>query len=139
MYRFFESSLQKISPEFEKISELPQEDAENLLKEACERFGVEKVFCFATINEVAFSEILFEKLQREALEKLSARQGEEKDEDEDGKNLLRLEMDRLKERHEKKVHEMTKKHQIEVSRLVREIADLKHELSQGRETKSTVR
>jgi hypothetical protein len=139
LYRFFESSLQKISPEFEKISELPNDEAEKLLQEACERYGVEKVFCFATINEVAFSEALYEKLQREALEKLSARQGNEKDDDDDGKNLLRLEMDRLKERHEKKVTEMTRKHQIEVSRLTREIADLKRELSQGCETKSTAR
>jgi hypothetical protein len=127
IYRFFETALEKISPEFEKISELKPEEAEQLLQDACEKFGIERVFCFVTINEVAIPEALFEKLQREALEALSAKQQNEPV-NENAESLLRVEMDRLKERHDKKISEMTRKHQIEVSRLVKEISLLKEQL-----------
>ena len=41
---------------------------------------------------------------------------------------LRGEMDRLKERHEKKIAEMTKKQQQEVQRLQRELSQLKEQV-----------
>lgn len=125
IYRFFEDSLQKISPDFEKISELTQEQADALVKEAGEKFGIEKVFCFVAINDVALPKEPFERLQREALECLSKRQEEHpNDEDAETEDRWRAEMDRLKERHEKKIAEMTKKHQQEVQRLQKQIAQL---------------
>ena len=44
-------------------------------------------------------------------------------------------MDRLKERHEKKIAEMTKKHQQEVQRLQKEISQLKAEVLNVRTAK----
>ena len=129
IYRFFEGFLEKISPEFEKITEVPAEKAEFLVKEACEKFGAEKTFCFVTINEVALPKPISEKLQRRALESLSERQKEQPaDEHEEVEERLRGEMDRLKERHEKKIAEMTKKQQQEVQRLQREISQLKEQV-----------
>ena len=140
IYRFFEQSLEKISPEFEKITEVPAEQAEALLKAACEQFGCEKTFCFVAINDVALPKPLFEKLQREALEHLSSRQKDQPaDEQEEAAGLLRAEMDRLKERHEKKVAEMTKKHQQEVQRLQKEIFQLKADLQSARAVKTGAR
>lgn len=140
IYRFFEQSLEKISPEFEKITELPLEQAEVLLKEACEQFGCEKTFCFVAINDVVLPKPLFERLQREALEHLSSRQKDQPlDEQEGAADRLRVEMDRLKERHEKKVAEMSKKHQQEVQRLQREISQLKVDLQSARATKPGAR
>ena len=129
IYRFFEGFLEKISPEFEKITEVPAEKAEDLVREACEKFGPEKAFCFVTINEVALPKPIFDRLQRQALEHLSERQKEQPaDEQEEVESRLRGEMDRLKERHEKKVAEMAKKHQQEVQRLQREISQLKEKI-----------
>jgi len=129
IYRFFEESLQKISPEFEKITEVPPEQAENLVKEACEKFGCEKAFCFVAINDVALPKPLFDRLQRQALEHLSERQKTQPaDEQEEAEGRLRSEMDRIKARHGKKVVEMTKKHKQEVLRLQKEISQLKAEI-----------
>jgi hypothetical protein len=130
MYRFFEESLQKISTDFEKIAELTNEQAEPLLAQALQKFDVEKVFCFIILNEVAVPNDCFEKLQRQALEKLAERQESEPQEGEKG-DLLRQEMDRIKERHEKKIQEMTKKHQQEIQRLQKEISSLRAELSKA--------
>jgi hypothetical protein len=130
MYRFFEESLQKISADFEKITELTNEQTEPLLEQALAKFDVEKVFCFIILNEVAISNDCFEKLQRQALEKLAERQEAEPQEGEKG-NLLRQEMDRIKERHEKKIQEMTRKHQQEIQRLQKEISLLRADLSKA--------
>jgi hypothetical protein len=138
IYRFFEESLQKISPEFEKITEVPAEQAETIVKEACEKFGCEKTFCFVAINEVALSKPIFDRLQRQALERLSERQKEmPADEKEETEGRLRVEMERLKERHEKKVAEMTRKHQQEVHRLHKEISVLKAEALHLKSSKVT--
>ncbi len=130
LYRFFEEALQKISPDFDAITELAKEQSDALVKEASEKFGYEKLFCFVTINDVALPQEPFEHLQRQALECLSKRQqsmpqGEEPEAEE----RWRAEMGRLKERHEKKIAEMTKKHQQEVQRLQKEIAQLKCDLA----------
>lgn len=140
VYRFFEESLQKISPEFEKISELTSEQAEQLLKDACQRFGSERVFCFVAINDVALPKADFERLQRQALEELSTRQkGEPADGEEGVEERMRAEMDRIKERHEKKVAEMTRKHQQEVQRLQKEISQLKAECLNARTARQVAR
>ncbi len=135
IYRFFEESLKKISPEFEKIKELTPEQANELISQACEKFDSEKVFCFVSINDVVLPKESFEQLQRKALECLSKRQKEAPSNDEEEvEGRWRKEMDLLKERHEKKTVEMTKKHQQEVQRLQKEIAQLKTDLSKIRDS-----
>jgi len=130
MYRFFEQALEKISPEFEKIVELTPEQADELIKLAGEKFNFEKVFCFVAINDVAIPKEPFERLQRQALECLSQRQKDmPANEDEEVEERWRSEMDRTKERHEKKISEMTKKHQQEVQRLQKEISKLQCDLA----------
>lgn len=130
LYRFFEESLQKISPDFDSITELTQEQSNALVEEASEKFGCEKVFCFVAINDVALPKEPFERLQRHALDCLSKRQKETPaGHDDDGEGRWRAEMDRLKERHEKKITEMSKKHQQEVQRLQKEIARLTCDLA----------
>lgn len=126
IYRFFEEALQKISPDFEKIGELTQEQADDLIKQASEKFDSEKVFCFVAINDVVLPKDPFERLQRQALECLSKRQKESPvGEDGEVEDRWRGEMDRMKERHEKKIAEITKKHQQELQRLQKEIAQMK--------------
>lgn len=130
LYRFFEQALEKVSPDFEKITELTVEQADQLITEASEKFTIEKVFCFVAINEVAVPKEPFDRLQRLALESLSKRQKEMPSSDDEGsEERWRGEMDRMKERHEKKVAEMAKKHQQEVQRLQKEITQLKCDLS----------
>lgn len=134
VYRFFEDSLQKIAVDFEKIAELTKEQAEPLIADALLKFDAEKVFCFITINEVAIPNECFEKLQRQALEKLAERQEREPEGDKkDG--LLRQEMTRIKERHEKKIQELTKKHQQELQRLQIEVSSLRADLKRALHSK----
>jgi hypothetical protein len=130
MYRFFEEYLQTISKDFDKIGELTQEQAEDLLQKASEKFDWEKIFCFVAINDVALPKEPFERLQRQALECLSKRQKETPASgDTETEGRWRAEMDRMKERHEKKIVEMTKKHHQEVNRLQKEIDQLKCDLT----------
>ena len=130
IYRFFEDALQKISSDFEKIAELTQEQSEPLIAQALEKFDVEKVFCFITLNEVTIPTESFEKLQRQALEKLAERQ-EQAPEEAAQEELLRQEMDRIKERHEKKIQELTKKHHQEIQRLQIEVSSLRADLKKA--------
>ena len=134
IYRFFEDSLQKISTEFEKIAELSLEQSEPLIAQALEKFDIEKVFCFITLNEVAIPTELFEKLQRQALERLAERQ-EQTPEEGSKEELLRQEMDRIKDRHEKKLQELTKKHQQEIQRLQIEVSSLRADLKKALKAK----
>jgi hypothetical protein len=130
LYRFFEEELQKVSPEFEKIKELSVEETEKLFEKALKSFSLEKIFCFVVINEVAFNPVFFENLQKQALEALSKRQKEQPEENSNKEVLLlKEEMERIKERHEKKIQEMKRQHQQEIGRFQNEILSLKKELS----------
>lgn len=139
LYRFFEESLQKIAVDFEKITELSPEQSEALLSDGCEKFGAEKVFCFAVLNDVALANDSFERLQRQSLEKLALRQEENGELTEQGTaEMLRQEMGRLKERQERKIQELTKKHQQEIKRLQAEILALKETVSKGNNSRKPV-
>lgn len=129
VYRYFESELQKISPNFEQIQELTIEQASQLLDNACAQFGSEKVFCFVIINEVVVPSQCFDELQRNALEKLSYRQKNEdlKQEDDIHKKHAQ-EVLRIKQRYEKKIAELSKKHQYELNQLRIEIAQLRSQV-----------
>lgn len=129
VYRFFEEMLGKICPDFDKITELPVEQAQELVDQASSKFTSEVAFCFTILNDVALPQVIFDALQRQALEELAKRQKEIPEES--GVSLLRAEMERVKEKHEKKIQEMTRKHQQEVQRLQREILDLKAELKKN--------
>lgn len=124
LYRFFAETLEKMFSEFDKIEELPQQQSEELIKGALEKFDCERVFAFVVLNDVAVPETVFSQLQKKALEALSQRPPR-LDDDEPS---LRNEMERLKERHEKKIQEMTKKHAQELQRLHREISQLKADI-----------
>ncbi len=136
MYRFFETELEKKVPQFDQIKELPQEVAESLIKEAKDRYGIESVFCFSVLNELALPRQVFEQLQKEALEAVSQYEKEGKaklDSDEKQIELLKEEMKRLKEKQEKKIDELQRRHKQEVDRFSREIAALKDELKRVKE------
>jgi len=127
VYRFFEEELGKISPEFEKII-LTEEQARKILAVAIERFGAEKIFCFVLLNEVALPKAPLDDLQREALECLAKRQQkEEASEEESVLQRMQQELDRTKARYEKKIQEMTKKHQIEIKKFQKQISQLQTE------------
>lgn len=129
LYGFFEKALSEVSPEFEKIQEIPEDKAETIIQTACERHGPEVVFCFVVINDVVISQEILERLQRQAVESLARRQKESDGESQSVEERLRKEIDRMKDRQEKKIQEMTKKHQQEVHRLFAEINALKAQLS----------
>jgi len=128
VYRFFEAALGKISPEFEKIEELTEEQAKAVLDGAIDQFGPEKVFCFVILNEVALPKKAFEEIQRLALECLAKRQqAQETAEEESAVARVQQELERTKERYEKKIQELTKKHEREVQKLQKQILTLQSE------------
>jgi len=118
LYRFFETELQEISPDFEEIKELSDEQATGLIELALKQFGVEKVFCFVLFNEVALPDKIFNQLQRDALEVLANRQQVEESSKEEDVNKKHLqELERVKSKYEKKLVEMAKKYQSELNQL----------------------
>jgi hypothetical protein len=130
LYNFFEKALSEVLPDFEKISELTQEQAEKLIREASEKFSCEDVFCFVVLNDVVIPQDVFNRLQRQAVEALAKRQKEAENQGGSPEEKWRQEVERLKERQEKKIQEMTKRHQQEVVRLNSEIAKLKEIVTQ---------
>lgn len=130
LYNFFEQALSEVSPEFEKISELTEEQAEKLIRESTEKFGCESVFCFVALNDVVIPQDVFNRLQRESVESLAKRQKAAEDQGGSPEERLRQEVERLKDRQEKKIQEMTKRHQQELQRLNAEMAKLKEAVSQ---------
>ena len=132
LYSFFEKALSQVSPEFEKIAELTIDQAKAIIEEASEKFGCESVFCFVVINEVVIPQEVFDKLQRKAVESLGKRQKEADAQELSVEDKYRQEIERLKERQEKKIQEMTKRQQQEVQRLHNEIHLLKSELAQAK-------
>ncbi len=123
IYSFFEKELvQKIS-NFDQIHQLPLEIIEPVIEKAIPEFGVEMVFCFIVLNDVGLPESLFEKIQKEAIQKASSeeRTSLQLDEEEHLIQSLKKEIAILKERHQKKIVELQRTHAQEIKRLSNQI------------------
>lgn len=70
LYRFFESELSRINPNFESIEVLTEEDATSLAEKGYARFPKMEVYLFSILNSVAFSGEWLAKLKGAALEEL---------------------------------------------------------------------
>jgi hypothetical protein len=89
------------------------------------------------INDVVVSQEIFERLQRQAVESLANRQKESEGGPQSIEERWRKEIERMKDRQEKKIQEMTKKHQQEVHKLFVEINTLKEQLSVTKQKKAS--
>ncbi len=130
IYRFFEKELESKIPHFDHVTELPQEAVEPILHEAIQKYGIEPVFCFTVLNDVALPKALFEKLQKDALQLAAESQDKNEKLDAEEKQIqaLKAEIISLKERQERKLAEVQKKHRQEIERLMKDIQTLHNQL-----------
>lgn len=131
LYKFFEGMLEKVGGNIETIEEVADEKAREMLSSALKLFSIDDVFCFITLNEVCFSDDVFAETHKKALESLASRtKGEEKKEEQSEIEKLRFEVKKAKEKNEKRVEELNRKHELELTKLHKEIKDLKSKLKE---------
>ncbi len=63
IYHFFAQRLMKINPEFDKIESIEDPYGRAVMKEAVGSYGAQKTYIFCVLNNVAFSEIIFQELE----------------------------------------------------------------------------
>lgn len=128
LYKFFENMLEKAGGNIETIEEIADDKAHDMVQLAVELFPIDDIFCFVALNEVRFSDELFTGLHKRALESLAKRS--KKDEKVESSEIERLEIElkKSKEKCEKKVEELNRRHELELTKLHKEIKELKQKL-----------
>ncbi len=131
VYEFFETELNKISPDFDKINQIDAKAAKQMMAESVELFGWRRTFLFSVLNSVAFPEELFQELHchAEEEEKEISAQEFEKENTRSLEHLARRherEKKALIDRFEKKLLGMQKKYHRDISSLQKKIDELKN-------------
>ncbi len=132
MYKFFEKNFEEKVPNFESIEEFPAEVIEPILEEAIQQFGVEPVFCFSVLNDMMLSKDTFEKIQKQALQAaaLAASSDQKIDPEQKQIEMLKADIAAIKDRYEKKIEELQKRHKKEAEILKQELQKLQKELKE---------
>ena len=125
LYKFFESRLEQLFTSIESIRTIEDEQARAIIQEARKDFPLGKIFCFVTLNEVLFSEVLYREMQKEALEELSQVMAEQEKREVSEKKTFDDELKKMKEKYESKIEELKKKHAQEVKSLHKDLLEAK--------------
>lgn len=132
IYGHFAEKLGQIRPDFNELSELTQEESEEVLK-GTERFGAIDVYLFAQLNEVVFPAKIFELLKEAALAAKEAFLVQETSQEE--KHSLeqiierqQREIMRMQEKCEHKIAGVLRKYQTDTEALKAQIRALQKKL-----------
>lgn len=132
IYGYFESELEKISPDFDELEKLDEELSTQLLKESLRQFGAVRTYLFSVLNSVVFEEALYTFLREEA-EKESEEVAKRKEELEEASSLEELkrrhmrEMKALEDKYNKKLNGMQKKYLHDMDSMKKEVGKLQKE------------
>ena len=132
VYGFFEDRLNSLTPDFDKIDELPVELSENLLAEALKTFGPKRVYIFSLINAVAFPDEIYERLRKGAENEKQERQEiEEMLSIEKLKLRHQREIAAITDKYEKKLQGFQKKYQNDVAVLKKQVSTLQKKFAES--------
>lgn len=134
MYQFFENELLKVKPDFTEIKELTAAEGDALMQEAIQEFGAPRVYIFSKMNAVAFQPEQFLRLaELAAKEKHLKEEQEEKDVGVRSIDEMQArheqEMNRLKDKYEKKLMGLQKKYTQDVEMLKKQLGNLQRKMA----------
>ena len=128
-YRHFAERLSPINPNFHEIQSLTDAQAEQILAGATESFGAITTYLFSRLNEVVFSENIFNKLYQAALKETEETKDQlEKKNIEETIEQLKIshqrELNRIQEKYEDKLAGVQRKYTVDVEALKKQIRAL---------------
>lgn len=129
IYRHFVAHLSAISPHFDAIEQLTEEESERILAGAIESFGATTTYIFSVLNGVVFPKEIFQKLrQRAEEEQVQELAPPESANQEMTFEQHQRELSRLREKYEDKISGILKKYTTDVEALKRQIRSLQQQL-----------
>lgn len=129
VYQFFSVYLSKINPNFEQIAEIPEIEAQSLMRASALQFGHTTTYIFSIINAVSFPESILQSLRSEALKEERLNAVEEKAETlEELKEKYEKEMAKITDRFEKRFAGMQKKYSDDIEGYKKQIKQLQRKL-----------
>lgn len=134
IYHFYEKALSKINPDFEKIHSIPENVADDILKESSEEFGSSNTYVFCILNSVAFPQDLMDKLATQVKQKeRELKEIEQKqaiiEQEADKFQKYENEINRLKDKYEKKLAGLQKKYFTDTEALKKQISALHRKMA----------
>jgi hypothetical protein len=137
VYRHFAERLSRINPNFSELVLLTEEEADQVLEGAIDRFGATAVYLFSRLNGVVFSEGRLQQLERAAHAEMhqNKKNEEEKRAQESQEQIVaRLisEKQRLQEKYEDKLAGVQRKYATDVEALKKQIRSLQKQLQHAR-------
>jgi len=133
IYRHFAERLGAVNPNFQEIQSLSDAEADMVLAGAEEKFGSTETYIFARLNGVVFSDSVFDRLNRAALQETQSKtqMQEQKNEQESFEQLNarhQREVSRLLEKYEDKLSGVQRKYTSDVEALKKQIRSLQQQI-----------
>lgn len=130
LYQHFADRLAQISPDFDQLKVLTEDESEKVLKGAAETFGAVPTFLFSILNGVVFPEKVVVRLEKQAAEekaKLAKQEQSDADQQAVAKNVAALEREiaRLND----KILGVQKKYTTDTEALKKQIRALQQKLA----------
>lgn len=131
IYQYFATELVKINPKFDEITEIADESAERIIKEAVMQFGAKRTYLFAVMNSVSFSAKAFELLKAAAIaQPAPAVQKQEGESVEALKAHYETQIQKMTDKYEKRLQGIEKKYIVDTEGLKKQIAQLHKKLGE---------
>lgn len=132
LYQHFALRLGAINPDFEKIEQLTDAEADTVLSGAAESFGAIPTFLFVLLNGVVFSEMIINRLHKAAVAEKATNQKNE------ANAIEQLSLDKLVAAHKReivrlhdKIEGVQKKYTVDTGVLKQQIKALQQKLTNG--------
>lgn len=134
LYQHFADRLEAIDANYDSLESLTEEQSEQVLLGAKERFGALSTYLFSVLNRVVFPQSIFDQLrsvaqQEQTLEKEQQEKAQELQTIEQLKSRYEKETARLQEKMDSKIAGIMKKYSTDIEALKKQIRALQHQLN----------
>ncbi|MBA3956973.1 MAG: hypothetical protein H0X51_01065 [Parachlamydiaceae bacterium] len=134
VYQYFETSLEKIDPNFTELTELSAAHSTTLINGSVQQFGPTKTYLFSVINSVVFPKSAYDSLRiaaQKADKETATTQAHANEQKslESMKHSHAQEIARLTDKYEKKLQGLQKKYMQDTEALKKQVATLQRKIS----------
>ncbi len=133
LYTHFADGLERIDAEYNALKNLTEEQSEQILQGAAERFGALPTYLFSVLNRVVFPQTVFDRLRQgaereESIQKMQAQEAEQQQNVSQMKECFEREIARMQDKYDRKIAGVMKKYTTDTEALKKQIRALQQQL-----------
>lgn len=133
LYAHFAEGLERIDADYDALKSLTEEQSEQILQGALERFGALSTYLFSVLNRVVFPQMIFDRLRQgaereESIQKMQAEQTEQQQNISQMKERYEKTIASLQDKCDRRIAGVMKKYTTDTEALKKQIRALQQQL-----------